>query len=76
MFRGSDKMHSRSFLSIGSWVAICLAVWVVAWIVAESIPVFNDLLSLIVSLISNLIWLRTLADAEITECGLWKLVQL
>ncbi|KXG53236.1 Amino acid transporter, transmembrane [Penicillium griseofulvum] len=47
MFRGSDKMHSRSFLSIGSWVAICLAVWVVAWIVAESIPVFNDLLSLI-----------------------------
>ncbi|KAJ5823637.1 hypothetical protein N7447_005977 [Penicillium robsamsonii] len=47
MFRGSNKMHSRSFLSIGSWVAICLAVWVVAWIVAESIPVFNDLLSLI-----------------------------
>ncbi|CAI7646533.1 hypothetical protein N7527_006604 [Penicillium freii] len=47
MFRGSDKMHNRSFLSIGSWVGICLAVWVIAWIVAESIPVFNDLLSLI-----------------------------
>ncbi|KAJ5231150.1 hypothetical protein N7489_011858 [Penicillium chrysogenum] len=47
MFRGSDKMHRRSFLSIGSWVAICLGVWVIAWIVAESIPVFNDLLSLI-----------------------------
>ena len=42
-------MHSRSFLSVGSWVAICLGVWVVAWVVAESIPVFNDLLSLIVS---------------------------
>lgn len=42
-------MHSNSFLSIGSWVAICLGVWVVAWVVAESIPVFNDLLSLIVS---------------------------
>jgi hypothetical protein len=50
LFRGSDKMHSRSFLSIGSWVAICIGVWVVSWVVAESIPVFNDLLSLIVSL--------------------------
>lgn len=48
IFRGSDKMHQRSFLSIGSWVAICLGVWVVSWVVAESIPVFNDLLSLIV----------------------------
>lgn len=38
MFRGSDKMHQRSFLSIGSWVAICLGVWVVSWVVAESIP--------------------------------------
>jgi hypothetical protein len=55
MFRGSDKMHRRNFLSIGSWVAICLGVWVIAWIVAESIPVFNDLLSLIVSILTNLI---------------------
>lgn len=55
MFRGSDKMHRRSLVSIGSWVAICLGVWVIAWIVAESIPVFNDLLSLIVSILTNLI---------------------
>lgn len=41
-------MHQRSFLAIGSWVGIGLAVWTVAWIIAESIPVFNDLLSLIV----------------------------
>ncbi|KAJ5779780.1 hypothetical protein N7457_007500 [Penicillium paradoxum] len=53
LFRGSDKMHSRSFLSIGSWVAICIAVWVVAWVVAESIPVFNDLLSLISALFGS-----------------------
>ncbi|KAJ5624748.1 hypothetical protein N7510_001057 [Penicillium lagena] len=53
LFRGSDKMHSRSFLSIGSWVAICLAVWVVSWVVAESIPVFNDLLSLISALFGS-----------------------
>lgn len=49
IFRGSDKMHSNSLLSVGSWVAICLVIWVIAWVVAESIPVFNDLLSLIVS---------------------------
>ena len=46
-------MHRRSFLSIGSWVAICLGVWIVSWVVAESIPVFNDLLSLIVSIRPN-----------------------
>ncbi|KAJ5871268.1 uncharacterized protein N7529_003621 [Penicillium soppii] len=53
IFRGSDEMHSRSFLSVGSWVAICLGVWVVAWVVAESIPVFNDLLSLISALFGS-----------------------
>ncbi|KAJ5404411.1 hypothetical protein N7509_004282 [Penicillium cosmopolitanum] len=53
MFRGSDKMHSRSFLSVGSWVAICIGVWIVSWVVAESIPVFNDLLSLISALFGS-----------------------
>ncbi|KAJ5247526.1 hypothetical protein N7468_002509 [Penicillium chermesinum] len=53
MFRGSDKMHSRSFFSIGTWVGICLGVWVVSWVVAESIPVFNDLLSLISALFGS-----------------------
>ncbi|KAJ5989876.1 hypothetical protein N7499_010405 [Penicillium canescens] len=53
MFRGSDNMHNRSFLSIGSWVAICLGVWVISWVVAESIPVFNDLLSLISALFGS-----------------------
>ena len=48
VFRGSDTMHQRSFKAIGSWVGIGLGVWTVAWIIAESIPVFNDLLSLIV----------------------------
>ncbi|OQE26872.1 hypothetical protein PENSTE_c005G09219 [Penicillium steckii] len=53
LFRGSDKMHSRSLFSIGSWVAICIGVWIVSWIVAESIPVFNDLLSLISALFGS-----------------------
>lgn len=43
-------MHKRSFLSVGTWVGIALALWTVAWVIAESIPVFNDLLSLIVCL--------------------------
>ncbi|OJJ42299.1 hypothetical protein ASPZODRAFT_1502128 [Penicilliopsis zonata CBS 506.65] len=53
LFRGSDKMHTRSLLSIGTWVAICIGVWVVSWVVAESIPVFNDLLSLISALFGS-----------------------
>lgn len=50
IFRGSNHMHQNSFLAIGSWVAIAFALWVVAWVIAESIPVFNELLSLIVSI--------------------------
>jgi flagellar biosynthesis protein FliR len=45
-------MHKRSLLSIGSWVGITFGLWIIAWIIAEAIPVFNDLLSLIVSLTS------------------------
>lgn len=41
-------MHQRNFLSIGSWVGIGFLIWTIAWVIAESIPVFNDLLSLIV----------------------------
>ncbi|PYI02425.1 hypothetical protein BO78DRAFT_454089 [Aspergillus sclerotiicarbonarius CBS 121057] len=50
LFRGSDRMHERSLFSIGSWVAIGVISWIVAWVIAESIPVFNDLLSLITAL--------------------------
>lgn len=41
-------MHQRSFLATGAWVAIGLSTWTIAWVIAESIPVFNELLSLIV----------------------------
>lgn len=41
-------MHQRTLLATGTWVAISLSIWVIAWVIAESIPVFNDLLSLIV----------------------------
>ncbi|KAL2219013.1 amino acid transporter [Thermoascus aurantiacus ATCC 26904] len=53
MFRGTDRMHKRSLLSIGAWVAIGLVLWVLAWIIAEAIPVFNDLLSLITALFAS-----------------------
>lgn len=43
-------MHQNSPLALGTWVAIGLTTWTIAWIIAESIPVFNDLLSLIVCL--------------------------
>lgn len=73
LFRGSDKMHSRTLLSVGSWVGICLAVWVVAWVVAESIPVFNNLLSLIVrfDIVSSLV--RTPANGTLQSAlfGSW-----
>lgn len=53
MFRGSDHLHKRSVLSLGTWVGIALVLWVIAWIIAESIPSFNDLLGLIVSLFTS-----------------------
>ncbi|KAJ5595402.1 uncharacterized protein N7459_001610 [Penicillium hispanicum] len=49
LFRGTDRMHRRDLFSIGSWVAIGLTCWIIAWIIADAIPVFSDLLSLIVS---------------------------
>jgi hypothetical protein len=41
-------MHRRDLVSYGSWVAIGLTCWIIAWIIADAIPVFSDLLSLIV----------------------------
>lgn len=44
-------MSQRSFASIGAWVGIAVFLWLMAWIIAESIPGFNNLLSLIVSVL-------------------------
>lgn len=48
LFRGTDLMHKRSFRSTGTWVLIAFCLWAIAWVIAESIPVFNNLLSLMV----------------------------
>ncbi|PLB48467.1 hypothetical protein P170DRAFT_477083 [Aspergillus steynii IBT 23096] len=53
LFRGSEHMHSRTFIGVGSWLGIGVGVWIIAWVVAESIPVFNDMLSLISSLFGS-----------------------
>lgn len=49
VFAGTDRMHKRDFVAVGSWVGIAAGLWLLAWIIAEAIPVFNNLLSLIVS---------------------------
>lgn len=50
LWTGTDVIHQNSFKSIGSWVAICAVCWFISWVIAESIPNFNSLLALIVSL--------------------------
>ncbi|KAL4923445.1 neutral amino acid permease [Aspergillus undulatus] len=53
IFRGTDRMHKRDFVAIGSWVGIALVLWVLAWIIASAIPVFSNLLSLITALFAS-----------------------
>ncbi|OQE16230.1 hypothetical protein PENFLA_c028G03148 [Penicillium flavigenum] len=53
MFRGTDRMHKRDWVAVGSWIGIALTCWVIAWIIADAIPVFSDLLSLISSLFAS-----------------------
>ncbi|KAG5292887.1 neutral amino acid permease [Histoplasma ohiense] len=53
LFRGTDLMSQRSFASIGAWVGIAVFLWLMAWIIAESIPGFNNLLSLITALFAS-----------------------
>lgn len=71
LFRGTDRMHQRGLVSIGTWVMIGLVLWTLAWIISEAIPVFNDLLSLIVGFFSHLVccWTR-LTDADGALCQL------
>ncbi|EAW15188.1 neutral amino acid permease [Aspergillus clavatus NRRL 1] len=49
IFAGTDRMHKRDWVAVSSWVAIALSLWIIAWVIAEAIPVFSNLLSLIVS---------------------------
>ncbi|KAJ5242977.1 Amino acid transporter transmembrane [Penicillium citrinum] len=53
VFAGTDRMHKRDFVAVGSWVGIAAGLWLLAWIIAEAIPVFNNLLSLITALFGS-----------------------
>lgn len=65
IFRGTKHMSKRTWLAQGSWAGITLVIWLISFIIAESIPDFNDLLSLISSLfaawftygLSGIFWL-------------------
>lgn len=48
IFAGTNRIQKKDFVAVGSWVGIALILWVVAWVIASAIPVFNNLLSLIV----------------------------
>ncbi|KAJ6028383.1 hypothetical protein N7540_003959 [Penicillium herquei] len=54
ILRGSSHMHRNSFVGIGTWAGIGGLLWIVAWVIAESIPGFNDLLSLISALFGSI----------------------
>ncbi|KAF3007837.1 hypothetical protein E8E13_010718 [Curvularia kusanoi] len=50
VWKNTNVVHQTNVKSLGSWVAICAGLWVLAWILAESIPSFNVLLGLIAAL--------------------------
>lgn len=50
IFRGTDRMHKRDWVAVSSWIGIALGLWILAWIISAAIPVFSNLLSLIVRL--------------------------
>lgn len=49
MFRNSEHLGSRSCYATVVWMLIITVLWIVAWVIASAIPVFNNLLGLIVS---------------------------
>lgn len=46
-------MHKRDLIAVSSWIGIAFGLWVIAWIIASAIPVFSNLLSLMVGHISS-----------------------
>ena len=53
VYRGTDFMSRRNWKSIGVWIGLAFVGWLVGWIIAEAIPVFNNLLNLIVALFAS-----------------------
>jgi L-lactate permease len=46
-------MHKRDWIAVSLWLGIAAGLWIIAWIISAAIPVFSNLLSLIVCLDSG-----------------------
>lgn len=65
VFGGTRHVARRTAVGTAGWLALLAALWAVAFVIAESIPIFNSLLSLVAALfvswfsygIPGLMWL-------------------
>lgn len=48
-------MHKQDLKAVGSWIGLALSLWILAWIIASAIPVFSNLLSLMVCFSLNIV---------------------
>ena len=48
-------------LGVLVWVIIALVTWIISWVIAMSIPVFNNLLSLIVCFLPYLVFVLSVS---------------
>lgn len=62
-------------MAVGSWIGIAVALWVIAWIISTAIPVFSNLLSLMVSRPYMQASKEFLADSRTIDSTIRKLVQ-
>jgi hypothetical protein len=69
-------IQQRSFKSLGTWIAIVAACWIIAWVLAESIPSFPYMLGIVSALFSG--WFSckfcrkmAAADNKLNEVHRW-----
>jgi hypothetical protein len=68
-------MHKRDWIAVSLWLGIAAGLWVIAWIISAAIPVFSNLLSLIVCVTPGGKALFS-ANLKILDCSVRFLVQL
>ena len=69
-------MHKRDWVAVSSWLGIAAGLWIIAWIISAAIPVFSNLLSLIVGSMSERDKARSVANLTLPDCPLRLVVQL
>lgn len=53
IFVNTQHIARRTTIGTVSWIALMAGLWVVAFVIAESIPIFNSLLSLVAALFAS-----------------------